>query len=291
MSSRPGRRRLDPDSEPPLRGNRRRPLVPKPPPPRGDRRRPRGPEPLPSGDLRRSQPQCAPQLQQRPDDAGDGVDLISGLPNDLLREVLARLGCARAAAQTSTLSRRWLDLWRHIQHRYLYFRGVTPSKLLDILGQVPSSDLALLHISVPPNRTCEHACVASLLRTAASLRPVEFFFSAEVDCISVELPNFHQAEAISLELESGIHGYQLDTAGDFPVLERLFVSGCYFNFTDLISRCPRLRVLRVSTSGYRTYSDSITVHSTTLRELNVGGSGLRSGIVIKAPVLERYDPL
>ncbi|KAL6639245.1 hypothetical protein ACP70R_022975 [Stipagrostis hirtigluma subsp. patula] len=40
----------------------------------------------------------------------DGADLISALPDDMLLEVLARLRCARAAAHTSLLSRRWRGL-------------------------------------------------------------------------------------------------------------------------------------------------------------------------------------
>ncbi|KAK3124128.1 hypothetical protein QOZ80_8AG0640850 [Eleusine coracana subsp. coracana] len=262
MSSRPGRRRFDPEPEPP---------------PRGDRRRPLGP------DLRRPQ-----QLQHRPDDAGDGADLISGLPDDLLREILARLRCARAAARTSTLSRRWLRLWRQLQHLYLRFRGVTPSDLLDVLAKVPSSGLALLDISVPlsGDRRCRQACIASLLRTAASLGPLEFIFSAEATYISVEVPNFHRAESITLEVLAG-NQLELDTASDFPMLERLSVSGCYFNFTDLLSRCPRLRALRVGhISGYPDYVE-VRVHSKTLRELHV--DGLERHINIKAPLLERLS--
>jgi hypothetical protein len=45
---------------------------------------------------------------------GGGADLISALPEDVLLEVLVRLRCARAAARTSLLSRRWCGLWTQL---------------------------------------------------------------------------------------------------------------------------------------------------------------------------------
>jgi hypothetical protein len=42
---------------------------------------------------------------------GGGVDLISALPDDLLLQVLERLGSVAAAVRSGLVSRRWRDLW------------------------------------------------------------------------------------------------------------------------------------------------------------------------------------
>ncbi|XP_044386177.1 uncharacterized protein [Triticum aestivum] len=46
--------------------------------------------------------------------AGGGDGLVSALPEDLLLQVLVRLRCARAAARTGLLSRRWRGLWTRL---------------------------------------------------------------------------------------------------------------------------------------------------------------------------------
>ncbi|GJN15446.1 hypothetical protein PR202_gb02362 [Eleusine coracana subsp. coracana] len=168
-----------------------------------------------------------------------------------------------------------------------------PDMLPSVRACKEISDLFKSHPSVKFNvydscgdRYCKQACVASLLRTAASLGPLEFIFKARASYISVQVPNFHRAESITLEVLER-NQLELDTAGDFPMLERLSVSGCYFDLTDLISRCPRLRVLRVDhISGYPDYFE-VRVHSNTLRELHV--DRLEMHINIKAPLLERLS--
>ena len=50
-----------------------------------------------------------------------GADRISALPDDLLLLVLARLRCARAAARTGRISRRWRGLAARL--REIVFRG------------------------------------------------------------------------------------------------------------------------------------------------------------------------
>ena len=64
---------------------------------------------------------------------GSGADHISALPDDLLLQILAGLGCARAAANTSLLSRRWRGLWTRSPQ--LIFHQITPEQL-HALGQI-----------------------------------------------------------------------------------------------------------------------------------------------------------
>jgi hypothetical protein len=43
-----------------------------------------------------------------------GEDHISGLPDEMLHDILACLHCARATVRTSILSRRWRQVWAHL---------------------------------------------------------------------------------------------------------------------------------------------------------------------------------
>ncbi|TVT96876.1 hypothetical protein EJB05_57891, partial [Eragrostis curvula] len=67
------------------------------------------PPPAPRGDLRRVRPR---RIQE---DGDAGEDRISSLPDELLLDVLRRLGCAREAARTSVLSHRWSVLWTELR--------------------------------------------------------------------------------------------------------------------------------------------------------------------------------
>jgi hypothetical protein len=49
-----------------------------------------------------------------PDVPYEGPDLISALPDDLLLQILGRLGSVRAAAPAICVSRRWRDLWTRL---------------------------------------------------------------------------------------------------------------------------------------------------------------------------------
>ncbi|KAJ1275965.1 hypothetical protein BS78_05G177300 [Paspalum vaginatum] len=60
-----------------------------------------------------------------------GEDRISLLPDELLHGILVRLGCARAAARTSVLSRRWRHVWAHLPELVLLDGGRHASSFLD----------------------------------------------------------------------------------------------------------------------------------------------------------------
>ncbi|XP_037431778.1 uncharacterized protein LOC119298503 [Triticum dicoccoides] len=79
--------------------------------------------------------------------AGGGADLISALPEDLLLQVLVRLRCARAAARTGLLSRRWRGLWTRLPD--LVFRDLALGPLLPALAslqlQAAMERLCMIH--------------------------------------------------------------------------------------------------------------------------------------------------
>ncbi|TVU39368.1 hypothetical protein EJB05_12782 [Eragrostis curvula] len=227
------------------------------------------------------------QRPPRSDGHGDGIDRISGLPDDLLLGVLARLRCARAAAHTSLLSRRWRGLWRQLPE--LTFRKVAPDALLAALAQVARTELSLLDIDVHEGHRFSPSGVAALLRIAARLAPSELrlivWGLSEDRETAVEVPRFHRTTSIKLcvwNLYLALPDYKQGSA--FPVLERLSVEGCVVNVGALILQCPQLRVLEVcSCSGVGT----LRVRSTTIENLDVQDVWL-GGVDIVAPALKRF---
>ncbi|CAL5062797.1 unnamed protein product [Urochloa decumbens] len=216
----------------------------------------------------------------------DGVDHISGLPDDLLFQVLVRLRCARAAAHTSLLSRRWRGLWRHLSE--LSFRGITPGALDTALGQVARTDLCLLDIDVPESHRYSAAGVASLLSTAARLAPVVLSVVVRGDIndhdIPVEVPIFNRATSMKLDVQN-LYLIPPAQGGEFTVLEKLSISSCQVDRGFLVSQCPRLRVLELS---HCWRLGIIMVHSTTIEELVIDGNGWIGGIDIAAPALKKF---
>lgn len=81
---------------------------------------------------------------------------------------------------------------------------------------------------------------------------------------AIELPVFARATYIVLSLP--LHLTLPVQGGEFLVLERLRVSNCLIDMGALISRCPRLRALRVT--NYRS-QETIVIHSTTIEELHL----------------------
>nr|CAB3454300.1 unnamed protein product [Digitaria exilis] len=154
--------------------------------------------PLPPDD--RNLPDCscgrgAPQptrrsarLRRDPEPEGDGADRISALHDDLLLHILARLGCAHAAARTGLLSRRWRGLWTRLPE--LVLREVEPGSLDAVLADVvarfrpqarPQPPLSLL--DVRRHQVFSSAQIASLFNAAAALQPANL-----VVCVTASRP-------------------------------------------------------------------------------------------------------
>ncbi|CAL4966637.1 unnamed protein product [Urochloa decumbens] len=235
-------------------------------------------------------PQPPPQPQRCPEGDGDAVDRISDLPDHLLQEILNRLRCTRTAARTSILSPRWRDLWRDLPD--VCFRDVAAEALPAALAQVARPELSFLGIYNRSFSSLNMEGMASLLRTAERLAPVELVVSGSlfwaID-IPFELrqPCFHRAKSITLDL-AYCHQKLRITGGDFPVLEMLSLSGLSFSIPDLISRAPRLRSLQVRGGERFNCRDKILVDSTTIEELRLDLWELLGGIHILAPSLKTF---
>ncbi|KAF7111085.1 hypothetical protein CFC21_111135 [Triticum aestivum] len=224
---------------------------------------------------------------------GRGADYLSALPDDLLLLVLARLGCAAAAARTGLLARRWRGLWARL--RDLAFRDVAFPSLQVALGRVavPPPAVSLLEIRVPGKIRPAADAVTSLLRAAARLAPEKLVFGLtghlplqDPNPAGVDLPCFHRATSIVLEwipfvLRAPAAG------GEFPALLKLSLTGCKVDdLGTLLSLCPRLRVLRLKSLIWLGGDDLTTVHSASLQEL-VMESIWTHRVDIVAPILKQ----
>uniref|UniRef100_A0ACD5W8C3 Uncharacterized protein n=1 Tax=Avena sativa TaxID=4498 RepID=A0ACD5W8C3_AVESA len=213
---------------------------------------------------------------------GDGVDRISALPDDLLLQVLGRFRCARDAARTSFVSRRWRGLWRLLPE--LHFRGIAADALGAALGQVAPPALSLLEIYMPEkHRSLDPARLSVLLGASARLAPANLVLTVwghdKDRSVPIQIPRFDRATSMKLT----VYNVTLTPPAEFPVLERLSMSGCRFDTDALVTRCPRLRVLEVLYCPVAV--GTIKVHSPTIEELVVKQSG--HCISIMAPALKR----
>ncbi|KAM0871740.1 hypothetical protein ACQ4PT_039181 [Festuca glaucescens] len=232
------------------------------------------------GAPRRSPPRRCPD--------GGGEDRISALPDDVLLQVFLRLRCARAAALTSSLSRRWRGLWRHLFE--LSFREIALDAVDAALQQVVCPALSRLEIEIPEeHRIMDPARVSALLQAAARLAPADLVIDVWGHCkdrdIPIEIPCFERATSIKLRV---LNLYLTLPAGDieFPALERVSVAGCRFDdMVELIRRCPHLRVLEVCGCWGL---DTVEIHSPTIEELVLDNNGVLSNLDIMAPVLRQF---
>lgn len=168
--------------------------------------------------------------------------------------------------------------------------GLAPDAVFAALAQVALPELSILDINVPKRFKFSAAGVASLLRTAARLAPVELTIIVwgnrkDID-IAVELPCFDRATSIKLEL-GDVKLAPAAAGGEFPLLERLSVAGCRLSTASLISQCPHLRALELRRSDH---PDVLRVHSTKIEELVIDGdiSSWLGAVDIDAPVLKKF---
>ncbi|TVU01056.1 hypothetical protein EJB05_53509, partial [Eragrostis curvula] len=200
------------------------------------------PPPAPRGDLHRG------RHRRVPGGGTDDVreDRISGLPEELLLDVLRRLGCPRETARTSMLSHRWRDLWTEL--RELRFVSTDPDALETALVRVrPKLTCLGIRVLLQGDRGFTGTRMISSLRRAADrLEPAELIASlhrgnSSPDLALFELPCF--ASATSIDLGNWRLKCTLPPAGEFAKLEHLTLSlvYCIVDLGVLFPRCPCLR--------------------------------------------------
>ncbi|CAL5086686.1 unnamed protein product [Urochloa decumbens] len=206
-------------------------------------------------------------------------DRISALPDDMLLQILARLGCARAAAHTGLLARRWRGLWARLPE--FTFHHIVPTHLDATLAMVARPAPSLLDIQFN-HHSLEPARVSSLLRAAAALAPAEFVLcvAGATQSDPVELPCFDRTASIKLDLYHV--SLTLTPAGGFPALESLHLENCHIDVADMLPLCPRLRELWTLDWS----SDSVMIHSEALEDLAVYATWQIRHINIVAPAVK-----
>lgn len=208
-------------------------------------------------------------------------DRISSLSDDILLKILARLGCARAAAHTGLLARRWRGLWARLPA--FTFHCIAPDPLDAALAMVARPAPSLIDIEFLNHHELEPARVSSFLSAAAALSPAELVVRVVggIPRNPVELPCFDRTASIKLNLY--FVGFTLPPAGGFPALESLDLENCYIDLSDLLPRCPRLRKLCIHFWN----SESVMVNSPSLEDLSVYANFHIQHLEIVAPALKK----
>ncbi|CAO2186965.1 unnamed protein product [Urochloa humidicola] len=249
------------------------------------------------------------RLQEEEDDAaGLDLDLISRLPDDILRDVISLLPTADGG-RTQLLSRRWRPLWRTapLNLEATVFSFPTPFRrdnpaAAAILAshRGPGRRLSLIWRGHSDNSPSLDALLRS--PCLGGLRELELYYAAT--CITAGEPckppppaMFRFSTTLRV-LNVSCHYCHLDfpaAAGaiDFPHLEQLtlrFIIISEGTLHGILSRCPILQSLMLYYSfGY----PHLQINSLTLRSLGVT-NGLKGPmchieeiIIDNAPLLER----
>ncbi|KXG36237.2 hypothetical protein SORBI_3002G304801 [Sorghum bicolor] len=147
-------------------------------------------------------------------------DRISALTDDILLQILARIGCARAAAHTSLLARRWRGLWAHLPA--FTFHHIAPGSL----------DAALALVARPAPSLLDLPCFDRTVSIKLDLYFVRFTLPPAGGFLALE----------SLHLENGCIDLS-DLLPRCPRLRKLLIP--FWNSQSIVVRSPSLEEFSV----------------------------------------------
>uniref|UniRef100_N1QPA2 F-box/LRR-repeat protein 15/At3g58940/PEG3-like LRR domain-containing protein n=1 Tax=Aegilops tauschii TaxID=37682 RepID=N1QPA2_AEGTA len=158
-----------------------------------------------------------------------------------------------------------------------------------LVGLSPSVSVLEIHVS---NSTCSHEAsnVRSLLRAVTRLAPEKFVLALAGpfrpnSTICIKLPCFHRTT--SIVFDSPYLFLRVPSDVEFPTLETFSLLDCMIDhIDDLLSRCPRLRVLRLRRTQFGYDGRNMRVHSASLEELVAENVWIHS-VDIVAPSLKQ----
>ncbi|TVU50183.1 hypothetical protein EJB05_01545, partial [Eragrostis curvula] len=254
-----------------------------------------------------------------------GEDHISGLPDDLLHVILARLGSARAAARTGVLSRRWRQVWT--QHPKLVLHNedeLPPALFLDSVDAALAAHSAptveFLSIFLPIDAPRVSACRVAPWLLFASQRvmgKLHVFVPPDPQMSSSPTPEAEEEEEKELDIPACAGATRIElyldetwrlrilqTAGLFAALTHLTISAARVEGSELSAlvtgRCPRLKELYLNSTidiSIRTDSlESLCWRVSNTKRLEVIGPRMErltvcniESFMISAPKLAELD--
>ncbi|KAI4996616.1 hypothetical protein ZWY2020_051536 [Hordeum vulgare] len=122
--------------------------------------------------------------------------------------------------------------------------------------------------------------VAVLFHAAATLSPVNLrLLVGECGYVDVGVPRFPRAASVEPQgLDIAFADPRISWLG-FPTLERLSITSCRVNLTDLVLRCPNLRSFKLREDHGSQHMNTI-IRSTSLEDLDVD---------TRIPCIHRFD--
>uniref|UniRef100_A0A0E0E6Z5 F-box domain-containing protein n=1 Tax=Oryza meridionalis TaxID=40149 RepID=A0A0E0E6Z5_9ORYZ len=227
-------------------------------------------------------------------DGGGGEDRLSALHDDLLVQILLRVGTS-AAARTSVLSRRWRSLWcllpeldfvsiadaRAIRAALAY-HGAPPLRLLLVSAVGATAGSVAEWLPLAARRLSGYLGLLNVVPKTRRDEDQEGAAAGEV----LELPCFGSAANLALDL--GFIAVALPRSGVFSRLTLLSLDNVRFHrpcdLGDAVSS-PRSPFLKRLTIQNAHGLSNLSIHSESLLQIRLGGlKGLKQLNVV-APAL------